>query len=326
MCDIGRFQYHWVEGDARLRTPLVRRADAQQVASWADATAHLAEALGPAARAGLHFLVSAHASHEEMFAVGRLAVAILGDDARAAVTVSWKRVEKAQPAATKFAVPPVDAPNVAGARAFGLVAGDAAAPNMAALRDAIAAGRVSALYVVDPGPAGSLGDMVWLIEARRAGRLPFLLVQGVVETDLTRAADVVLPGSAWLEKDACYTNMPGRLQTTARAVLPPGEAREDWAILAEVAAVLGAPLGYDSAQDLRRGIASVLPDEPALQGIASAAFARPAEPRHWLQASNPMERQKWDALFLDVQPFKFADLHDPGRRASETETGDKRTK
>jgi NADH-quinone oxidoreductase subunit G len=326
MCDIGRFQYHWVEGDARLRTPLVRRADAQQVASWADATAHLAEALGPPARAGLHFLVSAHASHEEMFAVGRLAVAILGDDARAAVTVSWKRVDKAQPAATKFAVPPVDAPNVAGARAFGLVAGDAAAPNMAALRDAIAAGRVSALYVVDPGPAGSLGDMVWLIEARRAGRLPFLLVQGVVETDLTRAADVVLPGSAWLEKDACYTNMQGRLQTTARAVLPPGEAREDWAILAEVAAVLGAPLGYDSAQDLRRGIASVLPDEPALQGIASAAFARPAEPRHWLQASNPMERQKWDALFLDVQPFKFADLHDPGRRASETGTGEKDTK
>jgi hypothetical protein len=39
-----------------------------------------------------------------------------------------------------------------------------------------------------------------------------------------------------------------------------------------------------------------------------------------------MERQKWDALFLDVQPFKFADLHDPGRRASETAARDKDTK
>jgi NADH-quinone oxidoreductase subunit G len=324
MCDIGRFQYHWVEGEARLRTPLVRGVAGQQPASWADATARLVEALPPQARAGLRFLVSAHASHEEMFAAGRLAQGVHGDAARTAVTVSWKRTDKAQPAGTKFRVPPVDAPNLLGARALGLVSADAAIPDLAALRDEIGAGRVSALYVVDPGPPGSVGDMVWLIESRRSGRLPFLVVQGAIETDLTRAADVVLPGCAWLEKDASYTNVDGRLQTTSRAILPPGDAREDWTILAEVAAVLGTPLGYASGQDVRQAIAAVLPDEPALQGIASVSFTRPAEPRHWLQASNPMERQKWDALFLDAPPFKFADLHDAGRRASET--GDRSTK
>jgi predicted molibdopterin-dependent oxidoreductase YjgC len=141
-----------------------------------------------------------------------------------------------------------------------------------------------------------------------------------VETDLPRAADIVLPGCAWLEKYATYTNMQGRLQTTSRAILPPGDAREDWAVLAEVADVLGTPLGYGSGQDVRQAIAAVLPAEPALQGIASVTFARPTEARHWLQASNPMERQKWDALFFDAPPFKFADLHDAGRRA--TETGD----
>ena len=57
---------------------------------------------------------------------------------------------------------------------------------------------------------------------------PLLIVQGVLLTDLARAADFVLPGASFVEKEASYVNDNGRLQGTARAIPVPGEALEDW--------------------------------------------------------------------------------------------------
>ena len=78
---------------------------------------------------------------------------------------------KTQPADTTFKVPAVDAPNVNGARLFGLVPGQrrrraGAAADLSALQAAVEAGQVSALYVFDPGPDGSLGDT--RLDPRRA--------------------------------------------------------------------------------------------------------------------------------------------------------------
>src|SRR6185503_10879881 len=110
----------------------------------------------------------------------------------------------------RFKVPPVDAPNVNGARLFGLApgkVGDAVGEaDLAALRKAVEGGGVSALYVFDPGPDGSLGPVEWIVEARKRGTLPLLVVQGVLMTDLARAADLVLPGASFVEKEASYTN------------------------------------------------------------------------------------------------------------------------
>ena len=78
-----------------------------------------------------------------------------------------------------------------------------------------------------------------MIDARAAGKLPLLIVQGVLMTPLAAAADVVLPGAAWVEKDATYTNDRGMLQGTARVMAPPGDAREDWQLLSNVATALG---------------------------------------------------------------------------------------
>src|SRR4029077_743409 len=98
----------------------------------------------------------------------------------------------------------VDAPNLSGARVMGLTPGavsDQAAPaDLSELRAAIDAGRVSALYVFDPGPDGSIGDTQWIVDARKRGTLPLLIVQGVLETELARTADIVLPGASYVEK------------------------------------------------------------------------------------------------------------------------------
>ncbi len=89
---------------------------------------------------------------------------------------------------------------------------------------------MAALYVFDPGPDGSIGDVSWVIAARKSGRLPLLVVQGVLLTELAKAADIVLPGASWIEKDATYVNKDGRLQASARAMSSPGEAQDDWKI------------------------------------------------------------------------------------------------
>jgi NADH-quinone oxidoreductase subunit G len=67
-------------------------------------------------------------------------------------------------------------------------------------------------------------------------------------------ADVILPGAAYTEKSGIYVNTEGRPQLANRAAFPPGEAREDWAILRALSEQLEARLGYDSLAELRRAM------------------------------------------------------------------------
>jgi NADH-quinone oxidoreductase subunit G len=306
MCDIGRFQYHWIEGESRLRKPMVRQGADLQPVGWHDVEPKLRDRIQQAGSAdpdSVRFLVSAHAATEELFVLKDIVVGMLGADGLKSVAVTWTRSDKPQPEKVKFPIPAVDAPNVAGARDLGYDVGGGQTPNLSALKNAVAAGKVRVLYVVSPGPDGSLGDTSWIVEARRAGTLPTLVVQGVVMNELVAAADIVLPGAAFVEKDGLFTNDQGRVQAASRAIAPPGEAREDWQILTNVGRSLGLELGYQSSADVRRAIATALPNGP--YGAAeSIAFARPVSARNWLQASNPSERWKWDFMYQDLPPVK----------------------
>jgi NADH-quinone oxidoreductase subunit G len=311
MCDIGRFEYHWIEGDDRLRMPLLRtETGTQEPAGWREAVERVregvsAQGVGPA----LRFLVSAHASNEELFLAGRVAEGLTGVRAAEAVALTWRYREKPQPARTRFVVPPVDAPNVNGARDLGfqVPAGDIQGPDLSALRAAVDAGQVRALYVIDPGPDGSLGDVEWIVAARRSGKLDLLIFQGVLPTDLARVSDVVLPGAAYVEKDATYTNDAGHVQATSTAIAPPGEAKADWQILVAIGAAFGLPVTYADAAHVRLDLASAMARDARYKGIPQLPFARPVPAKHWLQTSNPSERWKWDVLFQDLPPVKFAE-------------------
>jgi hypothetical protein len=221
------------------------------------------------------------------------------------VGISWKRSVKPQPSGVKFVVPATDAPNVNGARDLGFPvgAGNDGLPDLQALRTDVESGRVQVVYVLDPGPDGSIGDLSWLVAARRSGTLQFLVVQGVVMSELAAAADVVLPGSTWVEKDALYTNDKGIVQASSRAVAPPGEARDDWFILTSVARLLGLTLPYASAQDVRAALAQAMPGTP-YASAGEFVFARSIPASSWLQASNPSERWKWDFMYQDLPPVK----------------------
>jgi NADH-quinone oxidoreductase subunit G len=308
MCDIGRFDYQWVESEKRLRRPLLRRGSQLEAAAWHDVEPRLRDRIqqaGSADPASVRFLVSAHASIEELFVLRQVVEGLLGSEGMKAVGVSWTRSDKRQPAGATFKVPVTDAPNVNGAKALGyeVGAGNEGLPDLSRVRAAVESGRVKALYVIDSGPDGSLGDISWIVAARQNGSLPLLIVQGVLLTQLAEAADFLLPGAAYVEKDAIYTNQTGHVQAASRAAAPPGEALDDWQILVNVGRALGLTLPYESSDDVRRAIAAAGPGTP-YANADQLAFSRAVPARNWLQASNPSERWKWDFMYQDLPPVK----------------------
>jgi NADH-quinone oxidoreductase subunit G len=104
----------------------------------------------------------------------------------------------------------------------------------------------------------------------KAGALDVLFLLGADEVDVAdgafvvyigthgdrgaHRADVILPGAAYTEKSGLYVNTEGRVQMAARAAFPPGDAREDWAIIRALSDVLGHKLPYDSLVALRAAI------------------------------------------------------------------------
>ena len=139
-----------------------------------------------------------------------------------------------------------------------------------------AASRVAALDLgFVPGEGGR--DVASIVDGAQKGDIDFIYSLGADEFDcghLGRAfvvyqgshgdagahnADVILPGAAYTEKEGLYANFEGRVQRTRRATFPPGEAKEDWAILRALSDALGKRLPYDNLDALRGAIAADAP-------------------------------------------------------------------
>ncbi len=155
-----------------------------------------------------------------------------------------------------------------------------------------AAGRVAGLDLgFVPGEGGR--DVAGMAEAAREGALDLVYLLGADECDLApfaesdcfvvyqgshgdrgaEAADVILPGAAYTEKSATYVNTEGRAQLTERAVFPPGEAREDWAIIRALSGELGQPLPFDTLQGLRALMYKAAPALGAIDVVEPAGSA-----------------------------------------------------
>ena len=108
--------------------------------------------------------------------------------------------------------------------------------------DAIAAGKVRGMYILGENPAMSDPD---LHHTRAAlARLEHLVVQDLFVTETAQFADVILPASAWPEKDGTVTNTNRQIQLGRAAVALPGEARPDWWIIQQLARRLGLDWDY----------------------------------------------------------------------------------
>jgi NADH-quinone oxidoreductase subunit G len=100
-------------------------------------------------------------------------------------------------------------------------------------------------------------------------------------------ADVILPGAAYTEKSGIYVNTEGRVQMGDRAAFPPGDAREDWAILRALSEAVGLKLPYDSLGQLRRALFKAFPH---LARIGEIVPGNPDDVRQLATRGGPMEK------------------------------------
>jgi NADH-quinone oxidoreductase subunit G len=106
-------------------------------------------------------------------------------------------------------------------------------------------------------------------------------------------ADVILPGAAYPEKSAIYVNTEGRVQMAARASFPPGDAREDWAIIRALSDLLAHRLPYDSLKQLRGALFRAHPHLAHMDQIV------PGDPAD-------IEKLAASAVHPDKAPFRAA--------------------
>ncbi|WP_416138444.1 formate dehydrogenase subunit alpha [Halomonas sp. HK25] len=116
------------------------------------------------------------------------------------------------------------------------------------IMDAIAAGTIKGMYILGENPAMSDPD---LDHARAAlAKLEHLVVQDLFVTETAQFADVILPASAWPEKDGTVTNTNRQVQLGRAAVPLPGEAKPDWWIIQELANRLGLGWHYTHPREV----------------------------------------------------------------------------
>ncbi len=141
--------------------------------------------------------------------------------------------------------------------------------------------------------AGAL-DVVFLLGADEIDIAPgaFVVYIGTHGDRGAHRADVILPGAAYTEKSGIYVNTEGRVQMAARAGFPPGDAREDWAILRALSDLLGQKLPYDSLAALRAALFAAYPHLARVDQIAAGDPADDHQPggarRHAGQGAVPL--------------------------------------
>jgi len=119
------------------------------------------------------------------------------------------------------------------------------------------AGALKALYVMGENPLISDPDLTHVEHA--LGNLEFLVVQDIFLTETAELADVVLPAASFAEKDGTYTNTERRVQLARKAIDPPGKARADWEIIADLLARLGLRADYPDTASVMREINALTP-------------------------------------------------------------------
>ena len=136
----------------------------------------------------------------------------------------------------------------------------------------------SVVYVVGTNPMVSAPDSDNVRKALEASDL--LVVQDIFMTETARLADVVLPAAVWVERTGTHTGLDRRVEKTTGIINPPGEARPDWWIIAQLAERLGwgETFKYGTAEDIFEEIRRCVPQ---YAGITYERLERSSRGIHW---------------------------------------------
>jgi formate dehydrogenase alpha subunit len=136
------------------------------------------------------------------------------------------------------------------------------------------AGELKAFYIIGENPMVSDPDLNHAAACLK--HLDFLVVQDIFLTETAQLADVVLPSRCFAEKNGTFSNTERRVQLVRKAVEAPGECKDDWQILCEIATRMGTPMAYAGSREICEEIARVT---PSYAGITYDRIA--VEGLHW---------------------------------------------
>ncbi|MDX1576393.1 MAG: molybdopterin-dependent oxidoreductase, partial [Kiloniellales bacterium] len=123
--------------------------------------------------------------------------------------------------------------------------------------DAIHADQIKAMYILGENPAMSDPDQHHAREA--LAKLEHLVVQDIFLTETAWHADVVLPASAHAEKTGTFTNTNREIQLARQVIDPPGQARQDWELIQEIARRIGLDWNYRDVSEVYGEMARIMP-------------------------------------------------------------------
>lgn len=268
MCDDGRHGWGYVHDEDRLLFPTIGRGTEENLSLWDAAVGHAKDRLdaivsehGSQAVAGF---VSTHLTNEEQFLFAKLFTDGLGGGRLAtidSVSASGDTTFK-----SGFTIRADKSPNTRGAQEVLKALGAPVVP-ASEIWDGIGSGQIKAVIVAGGGPESPFSEG----ERQSLAGVEFLLVQDVLRSETTDAADVVLPGATFIEKDGTFTNHAGRVQRLNAGLAPPGDARPDWQILRDLANAAGCEFTFETSDAV---MAQVAQSVSAFDGISHAAAGR----------------------------------------------------
>jgi len=131
-----------------------------------------------------------------------------------------------------------------------------AGEDAAGILQAAADGKVAVLFLLGADPLADFPDPDLAASALENAGL-VVAVDPFINQSAAANADIVLPAAAFGEVDGTHTNLEGRISPVRQKVTPPGTARSDWMIAAELAMRLGKDMGFGSVHDITNEIAAV---------------------------------------------------------------------
>ncbi len=239
MCDVGRYDYHFID-ENRILTPQLK----DDLVSWDQAMETLALAIKGVKSDRIGVLASAKLTNEDLFVIQKVF--------KDGLKVSQVDFQVTQPPAKgdDLLLKADRNPNAAGAQAILGQGADAHEIIQKAKQ-----GQLDVLYVFGHDLVKLYGkDTVEQISQK----VKLFVFQGSNINDTCAYAQVILPSAVYAEKDGTFTNCQQRVQRILPAFAPLGEAKGDWEILSILSEKLGTPLKYKKSQDVFRDIAQTV--------------------------------------------------------------------
>ncbi len=260
ICDEGRYGYKFIDDKSRIQMPYLQEGEVLVETDWKvvldKVASTLRSILTTYGTESIGVIASPQLTNEDLYLIRKLFV----EDLRLP-HVDFKVPVKEKGYEDDFLIKADKNPNTRGAEELGLGAKEGSL-NVENMLEAAIAGRLKALYVFGHDLTNFFGE-----EKIKdiASRLELLVFQGSNLNPTGQYAHVILPSATYAEKDGTFTNFEGRVQRIYKAVEPLGESLPDWEIIVKLARFMGFSYPYQSAREIFKEIATVI---PAFNGLS----------------------------------------------------------